>query len=203
MGSASLRVAVPGDQSAVVQVRALTPSGPGPLPGGVLNVPAGATGEIGLNAFAGQYVAVQATADVPIVASARTLMRQPGQPGDQAWVTAGQVVTGLSGVTLPDGELVNSYLGLVASDAPATVEVVTIRTDGTSTTTRVTLAADRLSRIYLAKTQAVWVRSVSGRGVVRATTVSSATPTSGPLMTSTAVLPAPIDAPTRRIVPLP
>jgi hypothetical protein len=202
-GSARLRVAVPGDQSAVVQVRALTPAGPKPLPGGVLNVPAGSTGEVALNAFAGQYVAVEATADVPIAASVRTLVRQAARPGDHAWVTAGQPVTGLSGVTLPDDETVNSSLGLVASGAPAKVEVVTVRTDGTSTTTPVDLAADRLVRVRLDKTQAVWVRTVSGRGVVRATTLSGAMAPSGPLFTSTAVLPAPIDAPTRRIVPLP
>jgi hypothetical protein len=202
-GSARLRVAVPGDQSAVVQVRALTAAGPKALPGGVLNVAAGSTGEVALIAFAGQYVAVEATADVPIVASARTLVRQAARPGDHAWVTAGQPVTGLSGVTLPDDESVNSSLGLVASGAPAKVEVITVRTDGRSTTTPVDLAADRQVRVRLDRTQAVWVRTVSGRGVVRATTLSGAMTASGPLFTSTAVLPAPIDAPTRRIVPLP
>ncbi len=202
-GGVALRVSVPGDQSAVVQVRALTAAGPKPLPGGVLNVPAGATADLTLKAFAGQDIALEATADVPIVAASRTLLRRAGQAGDQAWATAAPPVTGLSGVTLPDDEAVTSDLGLVSSGAPAKVEVVTVRTDGTSATTPVDLAADRFARIRLDKVQAVWVRTVSGQGVVRATTWSASNPRSGPLVTSTAVLPAPIDAPTRRIVPLP
>ena len=94
-------------------------------------------------------------------------------------------------------------LGLLSSGAPAKVEVITIGTDGKSTTKPLDLAADRFVRVDLPHVQAVWVRSVSGTGTVRATTWSTQAPKSGPFVTSTAVLPAPLDVPTRRIVPLP
>lgn len=202
-GDSRLRVGVPGDRSAVVQVRVLTAQGPKPLPDGVLNVAAGATTEVPLSAFAGQDVAIEVTADVPIVSGARTLVRQSGRPGDLAWAGAALPVTGLSGVPLPDAEGLTSDLGLLATGTAASVEVVTVRLDGTSATSRVDLPADRFVRVRLDGTQAVWVRTSEGAGPIHATTWTAGEDDSGPLLTSTAIRPAPIDAPTRRIVPLP
>ncbi len=196
-GTALLRVAAPGDQSAVVQVRALTAAGPRPLPGGVVNVAAGATADLDLKAFAGQDVAVEATADVPVIAAARTLVRKAGATGDQAWVTAAEAVTGLSGVTLPDREDLQSLIGLVSSGGAATVDVVIVRDDGSSRTSRVALRADSFGRYSLSGVQAVWVRAVTGPGVVRATTWS----VSGPDLRAAAHLDGPAPGAGRRTDP--
>jgi hypothetical protein len=71
VGLATLRVAVPGDNEAVVESRVLTPTGPRALPsGGVTRVAGHSTKDIDLGSLPPGAYAVQVRADVPVVAAA-------------------------------------------------------------------------------------------------------------------------------------
>ena len=72
-GVSSVRVAVPGDQDAVVRVSVLNREGLVPWTGeSVLSVPAGSVGELPLTGLAAGTYAVALRSDVPVVASAFT-----------------------------------------------------------------------------------------------------------------------------------
>ena len=87
-GTTSLRVAVPGDQDAVVRVSVLNRDGLVPWTGeSVLSVAGGAVGELPLTGLPEGTYALAVRADVPVVASAfcrvgngRRPARSPGRP---------------------------------------------------------------------------------------------------------------------------
>lgn len=206
-GSATLRVANTGDSPAVVQVRALGPKGGRPVTGGVRTVAPGAVTDVDLASLAGTSVALEVRADGPVVAGVRTLLREGQGPADFSWTAAADAVSDLSGTTLPEHPAARSALGLVATGGVADVDVVTIGGDGRAATRRVHLAADTSTDVDVTGAQAVWVRTVRSAGASRAE-VRGAVRTSidvgtAPLVTTTMLTAAPVDAPTSRIVPLP
>ncbi len=175
-GAGVVRVAVPGAQEAVVSARLIGPDGGTPLPGtGVTRVAAGAVGQLSMaGAPAGTY-AVEVNADVPVVAAAFVQRRAGTDPGDIAWTPSTEPVTGTAGTAFPPpapGGAAGAaaparVLSLVATDGPATAQVVTV-VAGRATTRQVVLAADTSRTVELGPASSVWVSRVGGPGALRA-----------------------------------
>ena len=88
-GGSSVRVAVPGDQDAVVRVSVLNREGLVPWTGeSVLSVPAGSVGELPLTGLGAGTYAVALRSDVPVVASAFVRIGDGKVPGEIAWSPA-------------------------------------------------------------------------------------------------------------------
>ena len=85
--AATVRVAVPGDDEAVVQTRVLTNTGPKALPGdAVVRVAGGTVRDISIDGLPIGVYAVQVRADVPVVAAAIVQRRPEAErPSDFAW----------------------------------------------------------------------------------------------------------------------
>jgi hypothetical protein len=173
-GSASLRVAVPGDGEAVVQTRALTPSGPRALPrDGVARVAGGATRDISLTGLPPGTYALQVRADVPVVAGAFVQRRvDPTAVGEFAWSASSAPIHSVAGAPLPVQHLadqpVRRYVALTSAWGSSNVEVVTTDRSGKETSRRLTVPADAVAQVDLTDAQAVWVHRLSGKGQVRA-----------------------------------
>ena len=189
VGPATLRVAVPGDNEAVVESRVLTPTGPMALPsGGVTRVAGRSTKDIDLGALPPGSYAVQVRADVPVVAAAMVERRPAvaGAPSDLAWAGASAPIRTLAGMALhgaaQDGLV--ERLDLAATTRPASVLVTTVGADGQATTKEVAIEADSLVLLPLVGATSVWVTPHSG--LVRAAVVSAA---NDPLGSSLSVTP--------------
>ena len=79
-GAASVRVAVPGADEAVVQTRVLTAGGPRPVPrDAVVRVAGHSSRDIDLSALPRGAYAVQVRADVPVVAAAMVERRREAE----------------------------------------------------------------------------------------------------------------------------
>jgi len=182
VGRATLRVAVPGDNEAVVESRVLTPTGPRALPkGGVTRVAGHSTMDIDLGSLPAGAYAVQVRADVPVVAAAM-IERRPGDPGapsDLAWSGASAPIRTLAGMALhgaaEDGLI--ERLDLAATSVAASVLVTTVGADGQATTKEVGIGADSVVLMPLVGATSVWVTPHTG--VVRAAVVSVANDTQG------------------------
>jgi len=182
VGRATLRVAVPGDNEAVVQARALTPTGPIALPsGGVTRVAARSTKDIDLGSLPPGAYAVQVRADVPVVAAAMVERRpaDPAAPSDLAWSGASAPIKTLAGMALhgPAQDGLIERLDLAATAKPASVLVTTVDGAGKVTTKEVAIAADSVVLMPLAGTTSVWVTPRTG--LVRAAVVSVANDSQG------------------------
>lgn len=173
----AVRVGVPGDEQAVVQVRALTGDGPVRVRQDVTLVPGGQTQDILLTDLpAGEY-AVEVTGDVPVVAaawagSAPAAVRDaatrlpegsgtelpPGGTGDLAWAGSTAPLSGLAGLPMPDlaGPPVTATLHLAARQA-GQVEVTVVAGDGTLERRQVQVPAGSTARVGLAGAASVWV----------------------------------------------
>ncbi|MDF2146444.1 DUF5719 family protein [Knoellia sp. p5-6-4] len=187
-GYAALRVAVPGDGEAVVQARALTPSGPRALPrDGVVRVPGGAVRNISLRGLPPGTYGVQVRADVPVVAGVGVQRRGgPTTVGDFAWTTSTPPIRGVAGAPLPAhtlaGKSLDLSLALTSTGAGAGVEVVTTDASGRATSRRLTVRADSAATVDLAGATTVWVHRLSGRGHVRAGVVAGGEDSRGELI---------------------
>ncbi|MEO6019196.1 MAG: DUF5719 family protein [Knoellia sp.] len=162
--SGSLRIAVPGDQQAVVSAQILGPDGASPL-GGVLRVAARSTGELPVTGLPSGRYAVRVTADVPIVTSIFSAWRTGAQKGDFAWSPSTEPAQGLLGAAFPVGHGRSLLLSSTGAPAKATV---TWQVDGTWTSTSVDVPQDSSSRLDLGDATAVWVRRAGGTGDLRA-----------------------------------
>ena len=170
-----VRVAVAGQAQAVVSVRVVTPSGAAPLPGGgVTRVAGGSTLDIPLADLPAGTYAVEAVADVPIVAAAFTQVRSGSDPGDFAWSVATPALAGLAGVPFvalgPDA---GRALDLLSSGADS--EVVIWSGDPAQAPRRaVTLPADRVVSVELPASEGgVWLQRTGGSGEVHGAVVST------------------------------
>ena len=187
-GTATLRVAVPGEAEAVVQARALTASGPRALPqGGVIRVAGGTVRDISLAGLPKGVYGLQVRADVPIVAGAFAQRRtSPSAPGDFAWSSSTEAIAGVAGAPLPRRELggrpLANRLALTSSGAPANVEVVTTDSTGRATSRRLTLAADTATVVDLGDAASVWVHRLSGKGQLRAGAITTGSDAKGELI---------------------
>ena len=177
-GPATLRLAVPGDNEAVVETRVLTPTGPKALPAnGVTRVAGHSTMDIDLGSLPPDAYAVQVRADVPVIAAA-VVERRPaaaGAPSDLAWSGASAPIRTLAGMALHGASEVGliERLDLVATSSPGSVLVTTVGADGLATTKEVAIGADSVVSIPLVGATSVWVTPHTG--FVRAAVVSFAT----------------------------
>jgi len=186
-GRATLRVAVPGDNEAVVQSRVLTPNGPKALPsGGVTRVAAHSTKDIDLGSLPPGGYAVQVRADVPVVAAAMVERRVAADtPSDLAWSGASTPIRTLAGMALhraADDGLIER-LDLATTKVPASVLVTTVGTDGKVSTKEVAIGADSVSFVPLVDATSVWVTRRSG--LVRAAVVTVVSDPQGMLLSVT------------------
>lgn len=164
-GSAQLRVVVPGENDAIVQVRALTEDGPTRIEHDVTVVDAGTVTDIDISDLPAGTQALQVTSDVPVTAAARVERREREDfPSEMAWVPATEPVEQLAGgpVFHHDTVAVRTQLVLAAIE-PAEVEVVTVDAEGEASNESVAVpeAGNATVRVPEEATS-IWVRPVSG-----------------------------------------
>lgn len=188
---ATVRVAVPGDTEAVVQVRVLTDKGPRRVKHDVTRVPAHSVADIDVADLPAGTYAVQVQADEPVVAGAWAERRdKSGAPADFAWMPAAGPVTSLAGLPLqphPPGSgtvkapTVSSSLVLSTVGDPATVQVTTVGRNGKILrTSSVKVGTDSSTVTQLGDAASVWVQPLHGR--VRAGIVATASTKDGGLV---------------------
>jgi hypothetical protein len=182
-GRAVLRLAVPGDAEAVVQVSALGRSGAADLPDdGVVRVPAGATRDVPLDSLpAGDY-GLKIVSDVPVVAGA-WVERRSGGVGEFAWSASSGPITSLAGVAQADAtDGAHTDVVLTAPRQDAHVDVVTVGADGAATTSQVDVPAGTTRAVPV--TGSVWLRPQPGSGEVVAARFTQVDDADGPLVTT-------------------
>ena len=202
-GPTSLRVAVPGDQDAVVRVSVLGREGLVPLVGEtVLRVAAGAVGDLPLEGVPEGTYAVEVRSDVPVVASVLSRVGDGTAPGELAWSVSADAIRSLGGAALTELAGVSRTLHLVGSGGASVVEVVTV-VDGTPVTRRVDLLGARLVTVPLDGATSVWVRRVDGSADVRGTILSSSGDGSERMLSSMPLEESAVTSPVSRAFPLP
>jgi Family of unknown function (DUF5719) len=184
-GRATLRVAVPGDNEAVVESRVLTPSGPKALPtNGVTRVPAHSTKDIDLSSLPPDAYAVQVRADVPVVAGAMVERRlaKAGALSDLAWSGASAPIRTLAGMALrgPGDTAMVERLDLAATGEPSTALVTTVGADRLVSTKVVAIEPDSVSTVPLGAATSVWVTPQTG--LVRAAVLTTVADANGLLL---------------------
>lgn len=191
-----VRIAVPGDREAVVQVRLLTAEGSTALPDvGVTRVPAGSVRDIVLDDLPDGTLGIEVEADRPVVAGAQVVSeRQGGTVSDYAWAPATEPVEDLAGTVLGDGE---HRLVVVSAGGPSTVDVVTVDADGSVQTRSVEVAADSSAGLDVSDAAAVWLRPRGGTGDVHAGVLT----TSGDLVTVRPLVEPRLTQTDRRVTP--
>lgn len=162
--TAAVRVGVPGEEGAVVQLRALTQDGPVRLEQGVVAIEPGAVVDIDVADLPEGTHAIEVSADAAVVAAGQVERRQSADDvGDRAWVPAVEPVGDLAGAPLAtsgDGAMQGELS--VSSLEGARVAVV-IEAGGTVETTEVDIPAAAHRAIDLpAQTEGVWVRPLEG-----------------------------------------
>lgn len=161
---ATIRLAVPGTEAAVVQLRALTPDGPKQVEQAVTNVAPGAVTDVDVADLPTGTQGIEVTADVPVVAAAHVQRRDEADGiGELAWVPASSPSAGLQGVPLATAadDAITETLS-VASLEGAVVQVVTV-VDGKVETRDLQVPAASSATVALeARTQSVWVRPDEG-----------------------------------------
>jgi hypothetical protein len=173
-GPASLRVAVPGDQDAVVRVSVLARDGLLPLTGTtVLTVAAGSVGDLSIAGAPEGTYAVAVRSDVPVVAAVLSRVGEGGEPGDFAWSVSSAGVSSVAGSALAASPSIDRDLHLVSTGGGSSAEV-TVVVDGTTLTRRLDLLADRLATVPLDGATSVWVERLTGSGELRGTILSTA-----------------------------
>lgn len=191
-----LLLGAPGDQDAVVDVRAVGEQQSRSV--AVETVPAGGIAEVELPVVPGVHSWV-VESDEPVVAGgwART---DPGRGGvrDVAWSVAAPSVGRLGGAALPAlGEGTRSFVEVVApDDAPVEAEIF-VSASGESTTRQVRVPAGRSQAVDVGAASAVWVRTEDD-GVRSAVLISRP---SDAQLTSLPVLPVPLTVRDVPVVP--
>jgi Family of unknown function (DUF5719) len=193
-GPATVRVAVPGADEAVVQTRVLTPTGPRPIPrDAVVRVAGQSSRDIDVSALPAGAYAVQVRADVPVVAAAMTERRRKASgPSDLAWATSTPAIGQLAGSVLrnPGTKGVSASLDLAATGGPGSAVVTVVDTKGRVTTRTVAVPADGVAAVPLAGATSVWVHPAAG--TVRAGVTSWKTDPLGVMLSSTPLLDQPL-----------
>lgn len=181
-GSTALRVAVPGTEQGVVQVRGLTDSGPMRLQQDVTLVPAGRAQDIQVGGLPEGVHALEVSSDVPVVVAAGA-STAPGADDvtDLAWSPAAGPLTGLAGLPLPElPDRPPAVLQLVATEA-SSAEVTVVAPDGTATVRQLTVERPGTVQTDLGDATAVWVQPLTGR--LAAAVVMSQADEAGDLLT--------------------
>ncbi|MGL5857453.1 MAG: DUF5719 family protein [Angustibacter sp.] len=167
-GKAAVRLAVPGEQAAVVQLQLHGPRGPVDLSAlpddGVVRVPASSTLDVDLSAVpAGDY-AVRVRADVPVLAGGVVEQRRRwGGPADFAWAASSVPVTGLSGVP-PTSQASASVVVVATGTAAAVLDVVSVAEDRTTRSSSVQVAPGSTRVVPLTPDRTTWFTPRAGSG---------------------------------------
>jgi hypothetical protein len=181
-GHALVRLAVPGDAEAVVQLTALGRSGAADLPdGGVVRVPAGSSRDVSLDSLPKGDYGLKVVSDVPVVAGA-WVERRAGGTGEFAWSASSGPVTSLAGIALADSSGARTDLVLTAPAQDGHVDVVSVASDGSTTTREVDVAAGTTQSVPVSGS--VWVRPQQGSGAVVAARFTQFDDPAGPLVTT-------------------
>lgn len=162
--SAFVRVAVPGSETAVVELRGLTPDGPVRLEQGVVTVSGGSVVDVDVSDLPRGTHAIEVAADTPVVAAAHVEWRDEAEGvADLAWSPATIPSTDLQGAHLAtsgDGAI-KGRLNITSLEG-ATVEVVML-VDGAVQTREVTVPAASSQTIAFPElTEGAWVRTEEG-----------------------------------------
>ena len=224
-GPTAVRVAVPGDQDAVVRVSVFGPQGLVPTTGeSVLSVVAGGVGQLEVQGVPAGTYAVALRADVPVVASVLSRTVSSGAPataggvaddqvtpGDFAWSTSvegvpsavpdDQTAPVAAAAFDPTGE-VDRTLHLISVGGNGTVEVLTV-VDGTARSRRIDLLGDRLVTVDLDGASSVWVRPVTGSGLVHGSVLSGVGEGASRLISSMPLQASAVTSAVSRAFPLP
>ncbi|WP_109474213.1 DUF5719 family protein [Ornithinimicrobium cavernae] len=162
--TATVRVAVPGTEAAVVQLRALTADGPVRLEQGVANVEPGSVVDVEVSDLPEGTQGVEVAADTPVVAAAHAERRdEPEGIGEMAWVPAVTPSSDLIGAPLANrGEADLGRTLSMASLEGARVEVVTVRGERVVTSELEVAAASNRTVPVGPGVESVWVRPVEG-----------------------------------------
>ncbi len=209
-GTARVRVAVPGDQEAVVQTRALTAEGPKALPSrGVTRVAGGAVADIDLTGLPDGSYAVEVKADVPVVAAASVSRRAAlDEVGDFAWSPSTRPASTLLGMAIPQHqpevpETPAWSLSITASQNDVVAEIALVTEKGTVTSQRLTVGSDTVVDVDIpARAASLWVRRLSG-GELRGAVITQIPASPSPLITVTPLAEPVLEATASRVVPLP
>lgn len=198
-----LRVAVPGTEQAVVQVRALTPQGPVRVQQDVTLVPGGRTQDIELSDLPPGRYGVEVTSDVAVVAAA-SAQTAPGAAGARglAWAPATPPLRGLGGLVLdlPGRQESGPVLQLTAPGA-AVAEVVVVEQDRSVSRQRVELPGEASTEVVLEPgARQVWVRPQEGE--VHAAVVWQVSDSAGDLIAVAALRGLPLVRPVSSVEPV-
>jgi hypothetical protein len=194
-GAALVRIAVPGPDEAVAQVRLLGADGEVVAPdNGVVRVPAGSSRDLDLSALPPGTYGVEVTADVPVVAGAMVERRAAADGvADLAWLAAapplaaGEQVLGVAGVTAGRSDL-TATLALTAPGDGVSVEL----SSGTSAPTTVRVPAGTTTVVTVPADQATFVRATAGSGPLVAARLLTAPTPQGAIITASSLVPAPV-----------
>jgi hypothetical protein len=169
---ATLRIAAPGTQEAVVTARVLGPTGASPLPGtSVVRVAARSVKELPLKGLPVGTYAVELRSDEDVVASVVTTARAGSGPGDFAWSGATDPIEGVAGVPFPNagqGQSPVRVLALAASGGAVQVTVVSVDAAGKASAKSLNLPADSATTLPFEDLSSLWVRRDGGAGELRA-----------------------------------
>ena len=163
-GPARLRLLVPGEDEAVVQVRLLTASGPlAPDGGGVVRVRGASVLDVDLGSLPQGEYAVQVQSDRPVTAAVQLDRRGPGpaDPSDLAWVAARAPVGSLAGLPIPGA--VTARLVMAGTGRPWSATVWVVGADGSVSTRPVRGDADTAAAaVDVSGATSVWVGTDEG-----------------------------------------
>lgn len=165
---ATLRVAVPGAESAVLQLQALTDRGPVDLPTDITVLPAEQVTDVELDDLPTGTHALAVDSDEPVVLSLQ-LSSSASNEGrsDIAWVPATEPIAGIAGTALPQPQGAEAteigYRLHVASTDGAAVTVHRLGADGEVTSSDVAVPAGVATQTDLALDQGVWVEAKDGQ----------------------------------------
>ncbi|MGB3859468.1 MAG: DUF5719 family protein [Ornithinimicrobium sp.] len=158
--SATVRVAVPGAEQAVVEVGALTASGSVPLTQEVTLVEGRGTADIAVSDLPQGIYALTVSSDEELVAAARVRSETDGQGRqDVAWAPAALPLGALSGTPLPQvdrGQRVSYALDLVAPRG-GSVRLISTDRDGITREEVLEVSAGQLLTRDLGTATGIWL----------------------------------------------
>lgn len=202
-GPTAVRVAVPGDQDAVVRLTVLGSDGLVPLGGEtVTNVAPGAVGEIQVSGLAQGTYAVVVRADVDVVASAMSQVGDGPGPGEFSWTPSSDAIDTVGGAALPATAGVQRTLSLAATGGASSADVLTL-VGGQVLTRRVDLRSESSAVVALDGATSVWVQRITGSGDLRGTVLSSSGKGPSRMISAMPLQASTLASPVSRAFPLP
>ncbi|MGL4173735.1 MAG: DUF5719 family protein [Actinomycetota bacterium] len=205
-GATTVRLAVPGSQAAVVQLKMWGAKGPTALPGGgIVRVPGGTTAEFDLSDVPPGYYGIGVSSDTPVVAGAIVERRRgPNAPGEFAWTAAAPALDGPAGLPSWSARFGSADLVLTApGPRQALITVASPDASGETRLSKVTIPAATTIFIPLTSERSLWVTTQSDSGPVVAARVMRQDDKAGQLITTYPVRSGPSRVTVPNILPAP